>query len=187
MVPILSLWLPILLSSVFVFILSSLVHMVFGYHANDLRQLPNEDAFADALRKMDIPPGTYVLPRAGNMKEMGSPEYQEKVRKGPSAILTVRGGTSPSMAPYLLQWFLYSIVTGIFAAYVAGRALGAGAHYLAVFRFVGVTSFACYAIGGWQESIWYSRSWATTLKNTFDGLLYALFTAGTFGWLWPGM
>lgn len=185
MVYIPSLWLPILLSSVFVFILSSLVHMVFGYHANDLRKLPDEDGFADALRKFSIPPGTYVLPRAGNMKEMGSPEFQEKVKKGPSAIITIRAGMNPSMAPYMVQWFVYSVVVGVFAAYVAGRALGPEASYLAVFRFAGVTSFACYAIAGWQESIWYSRSWATTFKNSFDGLLYALVTAGTFGWLWP--
>ena len=116
---------------------------------------------------------------------MSSPEFQEKIRKGPGAILTIRGGANPSMAPYLLKWFLYTIFIGIFAAYVAGRALDAGAQYLAVFRFVGATAFACYAIGGWQESIWYNRSWATTMKNSFDGLLYALVTAGTFGWLWP--
>ena len=46
-------------------------------------------------------------------------------------------------------------------------------------------AFACYAIAGWQDSIWFKRSWSTTLKNTFDGLIYALVTAGTFGWLWP--
>jgi hypothetical protein len=89
------------------------------------------------------------------------------------------------MAPYLLQWFFYSVLIGVFTAYVTGRALGAGAHYLEVFRFAGVTAFLSYAIGGWQESIWYRRSWSTTFKNTFDGLLYALVTAGTFGWLWP--
>jgi hypothetical protein len=76
-------------------------------------------------------------------------------------------------------------VVGVFAAYVAGRALPEGAHYLAVFRFAGVTGFVAYALAGWQESIWYKRPWSVTLKNTFDGLLYGLVTAGTFGWLWP--
>ncbi len=185
MISILSLWLPILLSAVFVFIASSIIHMVLGYHANDMKKLPDENAFADALRKLAIPPGEYALPKPSSAKEMGTPEYQEKVRKGPGAILVTWGGTSPSMGPYLLQWFIYSIIIGIFAAYVAGRALEPGAHYLSVFRFVGVTAFACYAIGGWQQSIWYRRSWSTSLKNTFDGLLYALLTAGTFGWLWP--
>ena len=185
MVSIVSLLLPILLSSVFVFILSSLIHMVFGYHANDHRKLPDEEALAETLRKLNIPPGQYNLPHASSMKELGSPEFQEKVKKGPGALLTIWGGGSASMAPYLLQWFFYSVLIGVFTAYVTGRALGAGAHYLEVFRFAGVTAFLSYAIGGWQESIWYRRSWSTTFKNTFDGLLYALVTAGTFGWLWP--
>ena len=28
-------------------------------------------------------------------------------------------------------------------------------------------------------------SWRYTLHTVFDGLIYALLTAGTFGWLWP--
>ncbi|MCX6142238.1 MAG: hypothetical protein NTZ35_03370 [Ignavibacteriales bacterium] len=184
MVPIFALWLPILLSSVLVFVASSLVHMVFRYHSNDLRKLPEEDAVAEALRKLNIPAGEYVVPHASGSKEMNSPEYQEKIRKGPGVILTIWPGGRPSMVINLTQWFLYSVVVGIFAAYVAGRALGPGVSYLSVFRFVGVTAFACYALGGWQDSIWFKRPWTTTLKNTFDGLLYALLTAGTFGWLW---
>lgn len=185
MVPILSLWLPILLSAVIVFVASSLIHMVLRYHANDLRKLPDEEALAETLRKLNIPPGEYILPHAASPKEMNSPEFQEKVRKGPGALLTIWPGGRPSMVANLTQWFFYSVVVGIFAAYVAGRALGPGAQYLAVFRFAGVTAFACYVVAGWQNSIWFKRSWTTTLKNTIDGLLYALLTAGTFGWLWP--
>lgn len=185
MVTIPSLWFPILLSAVFVFVISSLIHMVLRYHSKDFRKLPDEDAVADALRKFNIPAGEYVLPYCSNMKEMKSPEYQEKVKRGPRAILTVWPGGSSSMVKNLVQWFLYAVVVGIFAAYVAGRALQEGAYYLAVFRFVGVTAFCCYTIAGWQASIWFNRSWSTTLKNTIDGLVYALVTAGTFGWLWP--
>lgn len=184
-VSIMSLWLPILISAVFVFILSSLVHMFFGYHSNDYRKVPEEGAFADAIRKLNIPTGQYIYPYAGGMKEMNSPEYQERVKQGPGVMFTIWPGGRPSMTPSLIQWFLYCIVVGIFAAYVAGRALGPEAHYLAVFRFAGVTAFACYAIAGWQESIWFKRPISVALKNTFDGLLYALVTAGTFGWLWP--
>lgn len=185
MVPILTLWLPILLSALFVFVLSSIIHMLLGYHANDYKKLPDEDGVAEALRRFSIPAGVYNLPHASSMKEMSSPAFQEKQKKGPGALLTIWPGGPNPMAPYLLQWFIYSIIVGIFAAYVAGRALEPGAHYLAVFRFVGVTAFVSYALGGWQESIWYKRPWSVTLKNTFDGLLYALVTAGTFGWLWP--
>lgn len=54
-----------------------------------------------------------------------------------------------------------------------------------VFRFVGVTAFLGYAAALWQMWIWYHRSLTITIKATIDGLVYALLTAGTFGWLWP--
>ncbi len=185
MVPILALWLPILLSAVFVFVVSALIHMVLGYHANDFRKLPDENGFTEALRKLNVPDGTYMLPHATSREEMKSAEFRDRVKKGPRMIMNLWGGGAPSMASNLIQWFIYTVIVGVIAAYVSGRALTPDARYLAVFRFVGVTAFACYAVAGWQESIWFSRRWSTTLKATFDGIIYALITAGTFGWLWP--
>ncbi|PYO84073.1 MAG: hypothetical protein DMD65_03865 [Gemmatimonadetes bacterium] len=116
---------------------------------------------------------------------MRSPQFVEKFKKGPVVMFTVFPGGSMSMGKNLVMWFLYSVVVGCFAAYVAGRALPAGAAYLQVFRFAGVTAFVAYSVALWQMSIWYHRSWVTTIKATVDGLIYALLTAGTFGWLWP--
>jgi hypothetical protein len=116
---------------------------------------------------------------------MKSPEFLEKVRKGPVVLMTVAPGGSMSMGTSLVQWFLYSVLVGVFAAYLAGRALGPGAPYLAVFRVVGTVAFMGYALALFQYSIWYKRNWAATLKSVFDGLVYGLLTAGTFGWLWP--
>jgi hypothetical protein len=185
MVTIMSLWLPVLVSAVFVFIVSSLIHMVFNYHQNDFGKLAEEDKIMEDLRKYNIPPGEYAMPRAATMKEMSTPEYIEKSNKGPVAMLTVRESGPPKMGASLTLWFVYSVVVGIFAAYVAGRALGPEASYLAVFRFTGVTAFIGYTVAGWQNSIWYNRKWSITIKNTVDGLIYAMVTAGTFGWLWP--
>lgn len=183
-VSIAALWLPILLSAVVVFFLSSLIHMVLGYHSKDFRKFKEEDAVADAIRKLDIPPGDYMLPYATSMHEMKSAAFQERFKRGPRLMMTVFGG-STSMTGQLAQWFIYSVVVGAFAAYIAGRALPAGAEYLSVFRFVGATAFFCYTVAAWPASIWYKRPWSVTLRNTFDGLVYALFTAGVFGWLWP--
>jgi hypothetical protein len=91
----------------------------------------------------------------------------------------------PSMAAPLALWFVYCLVVGIFAAYIAGRALGPGAHYLSAFRFAGATAFVGYSLALWQNTIWFKRNWITTLKSTVDGLIYGLLTGGTFGWLWP--
>jgi hypothetical protein len=186
MVSIPSLWLPILLSAVFVFIASSVIHMFLTYHYRDFRKAPDEDKLMDELRDFNLPPGEYSVPHAGSPKEMNSPEYKEKLKKGPVLLMNVWKTGEFGMGKYLVLWFIYLLIVGVFAAYVGGRALGPGADYLAVFRFTGVTAFTCYVIALWQDYIWFHKSPGRTLKSTFDGLIYALLTAGTFGWLWPG-
>jgi hypothetical protein len=185
MVSIPSLWLPILLSAVAVFIASSIIHMVLRYHSTDFGEVPDEDGVMEALRGFKIPPGDYVIPYAGSSKNMKSPEFIDKMTKGPVAFMTVMKSGTPSMGGSLVLWFLYSIVIGVIAAYVTSRAVGPGAEYLSVFRFAGSTTFVCYVVALWQNSIWYKRAWSSTIKNSIDGLVYALLTAGVFGWLWP--
>lgn len=185
MVPVMSLWVPILLSAVVVFVASSVIHMFLRYHNQNFRKLPAEDEVMDALRKFGIPPGDYVMPFAGGSKQMKEPGFVEKLSKGPVAMFTVLPNGPIAMGKSLVFWFLYCVVVGVFAAYIAGRALPAGSHYLAVFRFAGATAFAGYALALWQDWIWFRRSWTTTIKFTFDGLVYALLTAGVFGALWP--
>ncbi|MBI1967870.1 MAG: hypothetical protein HYS40_07755 [Gemmatimonadetes bacterium] len=180
-----TLWLPILLSSVIVFVVSSVIHMFLPWHKNDYPKVPNEDRVRDALRSLAIPPGDYMVPRASSTPEMRSPEFAEKLKQGPVMVLTVIPNGPIPMGKSLALWFLYSLAVGVFAAYVAGRALPVGAEYLKVFRFAGVTAFVGYSVALWQMSIWYRRAWSTTIKATVDGLIYALLTAGTFGWLWP--
>ncbi len=181
-----TLWVPILLSSVIVFIVSSVIHMLSLWHKSDYPKVPNEDKVMDALRPFAIPPGDYLIPRASSTQEMRSPEFIEKMKKGPVMVLTVWPNGPTPMGTSLILWFLYSAVVGVFAGYVAGRALPVGAAYLQVFRFVGTTAFVGYSLALWQMAIWYHRAWSTTIKATVDGLIYALLTAGTFGWLWPG-
>ena len=185
MVGLFALWLPILLSAVVVFIVSSIFHMFSPWHKSDYPRLENEDKVMDALRPLNIPPGDYMVPRPVDMKDMRSASFMEKLTKGPKVIFTIMPSGRPSMAPNLIGWFLYCVVIGIFAGYVAGRALPVGAVYLRVFRFVGTVSFVGYSLALWQMSIWFSRSWLSTFKSTVDGLIYGLLTAGVFGWLWP--
>jgi hypothetical protein len=180
-----ALWLPILLSAVFVFVASSMIHMFTPWHKGEYPAVPNEDAVMKALRPFAIPPGDYMMPRATSGKDMKSPEFLEKLKQGPVMILTVKSNGPWPMGQALLNWFLNAIVVGIFAGYVASRALDVGASYLEVFRFVGAMAFACYAVALWQMRIWYHRALRTTITSTVDGLIYACLTAGVFGWLWP--
>lgn len=185
MVSLVSLWIPILLSAVLAFVMSSLIHMVLGYHKNDFGKVPNEDKVLEALRPFAIPPGEYVIPRPGSSKEMKDPAYIDKLNKGPVAFMTVMENRPISMGASLVQWFLYCVVVSIFAAYLTSRAVGPSSPYLEVFRFAGTVAFAGYGLALMQNSIWYKRAWSVTLKSLFDALIYGLLTAGTFGWLWP--
>jgi len=183
-VPLASLLVPILLSAVVVFFASSIVHMVMPYHRKDFGKLADEDGAMDALRRFNIPPGDYLVPHPGGAAGMKEPAYQEKLKKGPVVIMSLRHGPS-SMGQSLGLWFVYSLLIGLFAAYITSHALSTGASYLEVFRFVGTTAFMGYALALMQNSIWYWRNWRMTLTTMFDGLMYALLTAGVFGWLWP--
>ena len=180
-----ALWLPILVSAVLVFVASAIIHMATPWHAGDYRRVPDEDRLAGALRGVGLPPGDYMLPRSSSMKEMNTPEFRKKMEDGPVTIFTVLPNGQWGMGGQLAQWFVFTLVVGLFAGYVAGLALPPGADYRVVFRFVSVTAFLGYALALWEMSIWYRRSWMTTVRSTVDGLVFALLTAGVFGWLWP--
>ncbi len=94
MVSLTSLWIPIVLSAVIVFVLSSIIHMLLPYHRNDMRKVPKEDELMNALRGLDLPPGDYGVPHPGSMAGMNDPAFKEKMRKGPIAFLTVAPGPS---------------------------------------------------------------------------------------------
>jgi hypothetical protein len=185
MVPLMSLWMPILLSAVIVFVASSIIHMVLPYHRSDYGKLSAEDAVMEALRKYSIPPGDYMVPRAASPKSMKDPAFLEKIKKGPVILMTVMKSGAFSMGGQLAQWFLYCVVVSVFSAYITGRALPSGTDYLPVSQFASTTAFIGYALALWQNTIWYKKAWTTTLKSTIDGLVYGFLTGGVFGWLWP--
>ena len=185
MVGIVALWIPILLSAVIVFFASAIVHMVLRYHWSDYARMPGEDLVRDAIRKGSVSPGEYNFPHASSPAEMRAPDIVERFKQGPVGLVTILPSGEPAMGKSLVQWFFYSLVVGVLAAYVAGRTLGAGAEYLQVFRITGTVAFVAYAGSQPIESIWKGRKWSTTGKNIFDGLVYAAVTATVFALLWP--
>jgi hypothetical protein len=182
---ILDLWLPILLSAVFVFVVSSVVHMVLPIHKGDYKKLPGEAGILEAMRAQGVQPDEYMFPCASSMKDMCTPEMIEKFKQGPVGIMTVMPSGPPRMGKCLVLWFLYLIVVGVFVGYITGLALGAGAEYKRVFRVAGTVAILAYAVGNLPATIWKGQKWSTTCKFIFEGVVYGLVTAGTFGWLWP--
>jgi hypothetical protein len=185
MISLLSLWLPILLSAVITFLASWILHMFAGHHRSDLKKIAHEDAVLDSLRAAQIAPGDYMAPHVSSPKQMRDPAFLEKRRRGPIVLLTLSPGADPSMGKQLAQWFIYLVVVAVFSGYVASRTLPPAAPYLDVFRIVGTVAFMGFALAHSHQSIWWQQRWSTTIKYMIDGLVYALLTAGVFGWLWP--
>jgi len=179
------LWIPILLSAVFVFVASSLIHMVVKWHNTDYNALSNEDEVRDAIRKGAPSRGQYVLPHCSDMKDMGKPEMQQKYQDGPVGFLVLIPNGPPAMGAALGKWFAYTVLVAFMAAYLASRTLAPGTHYLQVFRVVGAVSFLTYGFGSIQMAIWMGKPWSSTAKDLADALIYGLLSAGVFGWLWP--
>lgn len=185
MVGILTLWLPILLSAVLVFVVSSIVHMVLRYHRSDYGPVSGEADLMEAMRKQGVTPGNYFFPHCADLKEAGSPEMTKKFEQGPVGILTVIPSGPPKMGKQLGLWFVFSVLVSVVVAYLTGRTLTPDAAYLHVFRVAGTVAFVTYAGAEPVMSIWKGQKWSTTAKAMFDGLLYSLVTAGAFAGFWP--
>ncbi len=184
MVSLAALWLPIVLSAVIVFIASSIMHVVLKYHQSDCKQIPDEANVLATMRKAGLQRGYYMFPYCSH-KDMKSPETIEKFKQGPVGILTVFPSGPPVMPKFLGLWFGYCLVIGFFVAYLAAHTLAPGTNYLEVFRVVGTAAFLAYGLGQLSNGIWKGQPWSMVIKETLDGLVYGLLTAGTFGWLWP--
>jgi len=176
-----ALWLPILVSAVFVFIASAIVWMAMPWHKTDFRKTRDEEGVRAVLRGHE--PGYYLLPYCIDPKELKKPEVEQKYVDGPQAYITVVPNGLPQMGPKLIMSFVYYILVGIICAYFVSRTAVPDAGYLATFRIAGAVAFVAYGIAYIQDSIWFGRPWPITAKYLFDALIYGLLTGGTFGWL----
>ncbi|HEX2778546.1 MAG TPA: hypothetical protein VHM30_03535 [Gemmatimonadaceae bacterium] len=185
MVGITALWLPILLSAVFVSIALLIIHGLLGWHKGDMIAVPGEPQVMETMRGLNVKPGDYRFPHGNTVAEMTSPEFVAKMNQGPVGIMTIWPNGELNMGKMLGQWLVYALVVAVFAAYLTGRTRGPGAPYLEVFRVSGTVAFCCYAVAHWQNWIWWGKSTRFTVTHTLDAIIYALITGATFGWLWP--
>ncbi len=179
------LWLPILVAAIVCFFAGAVLYMASPLHKKDWTGLPGEEGVLAALSKGGAGAGHYMFPWCADPKLRSSPEYQKKWNDGPSGFMILRRPGVFSMGPMMVQMVVYHLVVSVFVAYIAGRVLGPGQDYLAVFRIVGTTATMAYGFGCIPMTIWYSFNWGFTARIFIDGLVSGLLTAGVFGWLWP--
>ena len=183
MISIEQLWIPIVLSAVLVFVMSSLIHMVFKWHNSEYHGFANEDEVRRALRASA--PGQYMVPYCTDQKDIKKPEMQQKFVEGPVGMIALRKPGPPTMGPMLGQWFALNLVIAIVAGYLACKTVPVGASFLAVARVVSLTTFLAYAAGSVTDGIWWGRPWSAVAKELLDAFIYGLVTSAAFGWLWP--
>ena len=182
-----SLWLPVLVSAVVVFIGSSIIHMVLKYHKADMKGLPSENAVREALGKAGAAPGVYVTPYCEDMKQMQDPAIKAKYEKGPVAIITMYPNGMFSLPKLLGLWFAFNILVSFVTAYVARMTLMPGMDGMLVMRVTGTVAFAAYGLSHVSDSIWKGQPWSNTARALLDSVIYAVLTGITFRMLWPGV
>ena len=185
MVSLAQLWLPIVVAAVLVFVASSVIHMVLQWHKPFYKGFANEADVRAALGKSMSAPGIYIVPFCNDMKQMSTPEMMAKFTEGPIAKVTLRAGSAPSMGKPLAQWFVFCLVVSLACACIDGHTLAMGTPYMQVFCVTGMAAFLAYGFYTVPHGIWWGQPWGAVAIDMLDGLIYALVTAGTFGWLWP--
>ena len=180
-----SLWIPVVVSTLTVFVLSFLAHMVLKHHKLDYRGLSNETAVAEAIRKGGPAPGVYMIPHCDDHSQLKDPAFVKKFTDGPVALLTVMRSGPPSMVKSLVQWFLLCLFISFTAAYVARHTLSHGSAGLEIMRITGSVALVGYAFGYFQDSIWKGIPWANSLRGIADAVVFALATGLVFRLLWP--
>ena len=185
MVTIPELWLAILASAVIVWIGSAIIWMVLPHHKSDFKALPDENAARQALLPQNLAPGQYNIPHMESWDKIKEPEHRKLFEEGPVGFLTILPNGVPAMGKSMFLSFVYFLVVGILVAYLTGRSLSDNAEFNTVFRLAGTAAWLAYGWGCILDGVWFGRPWSSIIKQLFDALVYALLTAGTFGWLWP--
>ena len=180
-----SLWLPVLVSAVAVWIVSAIVHMALRYHRADYKQLAEEASIAQAIRAAGPGPGLYVMPYCTDQAQMKDPAMRKRYEEGPVALLTVMRNGMPNLGKHLVQWFLLCFLVSFATGYVARHTLTSGTDGLTVLRVTGTVAFMAYGFGYFQDSIWKAIPWSNSLRGLLDAALYGLTTGLVFRFLWP--
>lgn len=180
----LALWLPIVLSTVGLFILSSLLWTVIPLHSGDFKEVPDDAALSAELEKQGIVRGQYLLPYRESAAERRSEAFKERYSRGPQALIRVWPGPA-NMGRNMGLTVLYFFVVSVGIAYAAAVALEPGAAAVDVFQLVCTVGVLTFAAGGVLGGVWFAKPGRVFVTDFVEALLYALLASGVFTLLWP--
>lgn len=177
-----ALWLPMIVSAVFVFIASCVLWMFSPLHKQDYKD-PGKDeaALLECLRRPSFTPGVYFVPWAKGWQK--DPQAVAKRDRGPWALVTVM--PKPSFRGNLVAWGVHQLVIAMLVAYSLSLTFHTGTQLIAIAR--GAATVGLVAHGGYAVplSIWHGVPWKQLPGRLLDAAVYTALTAGTFVWFWP--
>lgn len=188
------LWLPIVASAAAVWILSAVIWMALPHHHRDYDRLPDEKAFMDAVRSLNIPPGNYGFPYFGDRASCNTPEAKKAWQEGPLGVFNNwKPGTN--MARNLVLTFLVYLAISVLVGYLAWHAehrhaagvlaSGTRPRFADIMQITGTAGVLAYAFAFLPSGIWFQAKPRALLTAFADGVVYGLATGAGFAWLWP--
>ena len=175
-----TLWLPILVSTIALFFASFLSWMVLRLHEKDWRKVEGEDGLIATIRELNVPTGNYMFPGVNTMKEMNDSAYQAKYKSGPRGIMTVL--PEANMGKNLALTVVYFFVCCCTFGYLASFALDKGQDSLTVFRFVATVALLTFCASIIQHAIWFKNR---VVGHVIESFAYSLIAGAIFAALWP--
>ena len=180
-VELISLFFPVLLTTVALFISGFLCWAILPNHKPDWQKLPNEDEFLDAIAELNLPRGNFAYPHAMDQQSMESDTYKRAVERGTFGTVQV-WGEAPKMGTNLIRQVVYLLVTNSCLAYLSTLALPAGADFMQVFRFVATAALLTFTVAVVPGTIWFKNRLTGYL---IDGVIQAVIVGAIFGSMWP--
>lgn len=179
----LSLWLPILVTTVVLFFASFLAWVVLPHHKPDIKSWPDEGALLRFVRDSGVSPGEYMFPLI-DQKDLKEEWAVRRYEEGPWGMVNI-WPAKPNMGANMIKTVLFFLAVTILVAYVGLAALPAGAAFGEVFRIVGVTAILAHTTGGICREIWFTRPLRAKLMDALDGIVFGLLTGVIFALMWP--
>ena len=183
-VQIFDLWLPIVVAAFACFFASSVMWMVLPHHKADIRPLPDEKAFTEAVSPLDLDPGLYMYPNCQEGESMSSDEFKARWEQGPWGTINVIAA-KPNFPRNLAVNLFECAVVAALTAYLASMAMNVGANSTDVIRFTFASAFLGFVVGGWSGAAFMGTPFRFVLTSLFDATVYSALTAAAFTLFWP--
>ena len=177
------LWLPILLTTVGIWMASTIIWTVMPHHAKDFSPVPNEDAFLSALKGLTLPQGSYQFPHCGSHKNSRDPEFQRKWKEGPAGTINVM--KCDGMGKNIILTVVVQLLASTITAYLGSLVLARGLDFMPVFRFFATAGVLTWCFASLPNQIWFGASRNVKVACVIDGVIYAAITGAIFAALWP--